>query len=245
MHPPAHIPIPPRTMSHIQLAAPPPNETNEHKTSKLAPSKTPLLAQRLKTLFEASQPRSAEAAHVIVIAVDGLERSPVEELLLLLRDYIIEKIKPSEPSNVRVHSGLPIRDSHPSIQPIHHWDALRKYFSDETSDRGQTHIIIVGFAPLMAMQKVSALCPWHDVYAEQANWDRLAHEWQGRIQPDITIIVQQYDRALGYPTVLPVHETKTLMVPQARERGPFITLQLDLLQAYIKHWLEELLRLPP
>ncbi len=244
MNPPAHIHIPPRKMSHIQLAAPPPNETNEHKASKLAPSKTPLLAQRLKTLFDASQPRSAEAAHVIVIAVDGLKRSPVEELLLLLRDYIIEEIKPSKPSNVRVHPGLPIENSHQSIQPIHHWDALWRYFSNETSDLGQTHIIIVGFAPLMAMQKVSALWPVHDIYAEQDNWDYLAHEWQGRTQPDITIIVQQYDGILGYPTVLPVHETKTLMVPQVRERGPFIPLQLEVVQAHVKHWLKELLKLP-
>ncbi len=207
----------------------------------LASSNTPLLAQRLKTLFETSQPRSADAAHVIVIAVDGLERSPVEELLLLLEKYIIEQIRPSKPSNVRVYSGLP----HPSIQPNHHWDLLWKYFSDETSDRDKTHIIIVGFAPLMAMQKVSALCPWHDIYAEQANWNRLAHEWRGRIQPDITIIVQQYDRNLVYPIVLPVHETKTVMVPLARERGPFIMLQLELLQAYVKHWLNELLSLPP
>jgi len=89
----------------------------------------------------------------------------------------------------------------------------------------------------MAMQKVSALCPVHDIYAEQANWDRLAHEWQGRIQPDITVIVQQYDGCLVHPTVLPVHETKTLMVPQISERGQFLPLQLDLLQAYVKHWL--------
>jgi hypothetical protein len=248
MHPPACIPIPPRNMSHIQLAAPPPNETNEHSASKLAPSKTPLLAQRLQTLFEASEPRSAEAAHVIVIAVDGLERSPVQELLSLLSNYVhdfSQKIIPHKPSNVRVYPGLPIRDSHPSIQPIHHWDVLWKHFSDEMSDRDQIHIIIVGFAPLMAMMKVSALCPVHDIYAEQANWDRLAHEWHGSIQPDITIIVQQYDGCIVHPTILPVHETETLMVPQVSERGQFLTLQLDLLQAYIKHWLKELLRLPP
>jgi len=106
-----------------------------------------------------------------------------------------------------------------------------------TFDRDRTHIIIVGFAPLMAMQKVSALCPVHDTYAESAHWYRLAQEWQGRTQPDITIIVQQYDGYLLYPTVLPVHETKTPMVPQASERGQFLPLQLDILQAYVKHWL--------
>lgn len=248
VHPPARIPIPSSDTSHIQLAAPLPNEANEHNPPRLAPSKIPLLAQRLQTLFEASEPRSAEAAHVIVIAVDGLERSPVEELLSLLLDYVhdyIQKIIPHKQSNVRVYPGLPIRNSHPSIQPIHHWDVLWKHFKDETSDRDRIHIIIVGFAPLMAMQKISALHPVHDIYAEQANWDRLAHEWQGRIQPDITIMVQQYDGCIVHPTILPVHETKTLMVPQASEHSQFLTLQLDLLQAYIKHWLKELLRLPP
>ncbi len=239
MHPPSPIIIPPVKMGDIEITGPPPNETNEHKAPKLASSNTPLLAQRLKTLFETSQPRSAGAAHVIVIAVDGLERSPVDALLRLLEKYIIEQIKPSKPGNVRVCPG----SRPPSIQPIHHWDLLWKYFSDEASDRDKIHIIIVGFAPLMAMQKVSALCPLHDIYAEQANWKRLAQEWQGRIQPDITIIVQQYDKNLEYPTVLPVHETKTLMIPQTGERDPFIKLQLNLLQVYVEHWLNELL--PP
>ncbi len=89
-------------MNHWRLATPtnpPPNETYEHKASKLAPSKTPLLAQRLQTLFEASEPRWAEAAHVIVIAVDGLERPPVEELLSLLSGYIHDYILKSNRTN--------------------------------------------------------------------------------------------------------------------------------------------------
>jgi hypothetical protein len=241
MHPPANIAIPPLNMNHYRLATPADphiNKANEHKTSRLAPSELPLLAQRLQTLFMASVPRPAEAAHVRVIAVDGLERPPVEELLSLLSSYI-QGLNPN--TKVRVYSGSPIRDLHSSIRPIDHWDALWRYFSEETSDRNQTHIIIVGFAPLMAMQKVSALWPVHDIYAEQANWDRLAHEWQGRIQPDITIIVQQYDKFLQNPTVLPVHETKTLMVPQVGERSPFWSsgLQLELLQTFVRWWLDE------
>jgi hypothetical protein len=240
MHTPSNIAIPPPNMRHYRLATPAGsrnNMTNEHETSKSAASGTPLLAQRLQTLSKASGPRPAEAAHVKVIAVDGLERPPVEELLSLLEKN--QRLNPN--SNVRVYAGLPIRGSHPTIQPIHHWDALWKQFSEETLDRKQIHIIIVGFAPLMAMQKVSALYPWHDIYAEQANWDRLAHEWQGRIQPDITIIVQQYDRFLQNPTVLPVHETQTLMVPQVSERGPFwfSRLQLELLQTFVRCWLDE------
>lgn len=241
IHAPANIAIPPSNMSHYRLAmpaSPHSSKTNEHKISTLASSETPLLAQRLQTLFKASGPRPVETAHVKVIAVDGLERPPVEELLSLLREYNLI-LNPD--SNVRVYSGLPTRELHPSIQPIEHWDALWKHFSEETLDRKQLHIIIVGFAPLMAMQKVSALWPVNDIYVEHANWDRLAHEWQGRIQPDITIIVQQYDRSLQKPTVLHVHETQTLMIPQVSECGPFwfSRLQLELLQTFVRVWLDE------
>lgn len=90
----------------------------------------------------------------------------------------------------------------------------------------------------MAMQRVSALYPVNDIYAEQANWERLAHEWQGRIQPDVTIIVQQYDRYLQYHTVLLVHETKTLMIPLNCE-SCFAQLQLGLLQVFVGCWLDE------
>lgn len=237
-HTPANIAIPPSNMNHYRLATPADPHIDKAAEHKSSLSELPLLAQRLQTLFKVSVPRPAEAAHVRVIAVDGLERPPVEELLSLLSSYI-QGLYPN--TNVRVYPGSLIRDLHSSIQPIDHWDALWRYFSEETSDRKQTHIIIVGFAPLMAMQKVSALWPVHDIYAEQANWDRLAHEWQGRIQPDITIIVQQYDRFLQNPTVLHVHETKTLMVPQGSECSPFWSswLQLTLLQTFVRCWLDE------
>jgi len=178
-------------------------------------------------------------AHIRVIAVDGLERPPVEDLLSLLSEHI-QGLNPD--TNGLVYPGVLTRDLYSYIQPIDHWDALWRAFVEKASDRNQMYIIIVGFAPLMTMQKVSALWPVHDIYAEQNNWDRLAHEWQGRLQPDITVIVQQYDRYLQNPAVLHVHETKTLMVSQNRERNPswFSRLQLGLLQTFVVCWLDEI-----
>ena len=217
---PPNILIPPNSMSYCQVATATQLQTDEMCVPQT--SSTPAIVQTLETLEKFLVPPPADASHIQVIAVDGLDRLIVGELLKHLKSYI-EREDPQ--SNITVYSELPF-----------HWNALWNH-SKGTADRSQRNIAIVGYAPLMALQKASASWRVHDPYAEHQNWEYRADAWRGQIRPDITIIAQQYDGKLDWPTVLAVHECRSLMVPRIEEGKALCGLQLDLLQCYVKHWL--------
>lgn len=197
----------------------------------LANPRTPLLVQRIKTPFEITRPRPDTAAHIRVIAVDGLDRHAVK----VLRDALksdIDQLGKQRP--VIAYLEEPMWD--PRIYPIERWDGFWKAISERAYDPCQEHVIIVDFAPLMAMQRASAQYPDADVYAEQGNWESLANVWGGRIWPDITIIVQQH---VDHSRFIPVEEVKTLMIPQAGVQDEvFEQTPLADLLTYTRRWLD-------
>ena len=232
MRKPADITIPPNNMTHCQIATPTPSQNNG--ISAYQTSSTPAIVQRLAKLHDIMAPRPPDASNIQVVAVDGLNPYTVEVLLKILSLYIQNQ---SSEITVEVCLKMPSGKLLSSERSRDHWNSLCNSFIKDTSHHNQRHIIIVGFAPLMALQIASASWPANDIYTEQLNWESQASKWKDSVRPDMTIIVQEREEFLKWPTVVPVFESNTLIVPQVDRHDLFCWLQIDSLQSFVKHWL--------
>lgn len=192
-----------------------------------------------------------------IIAVDGLSKPVVDATAKNLNNYIIHyDLKSNQANDTRVGVLLKNRlfSSDSPEQLLEDWDKVTQPLlppsfnvgnstsSQSLLNRPPERIVsVVSFSPIVSLLRTFSLMKIHDVRSGDLVWANLITRWQGKIQPDITIIILDHNSPRNHVVHMDGVREGTVLVAWINQQGNALLAPLEEeIHFKIGQWLETL-----